>query len=149
MLPSPVETYLRGMSIEARAPAFLRVSHAGQIIEFGGAMARYGLATPTPGARVADFAPFLDGLLPLAGRSATLRWIELVPGTAADVHLIAGADDDWVLLLDSTDDAKQRQRFQQVGNELRLAHDQLAARVKSLEAENAALRLQLDAIRTQ
>ncbi len=139
-IPKGLSGYLNLVALDARRPAFVRVSPEGQVIEAGGELARYGLGELPTGSAIEDAAPFLTGLLPLAGRSATLRWVECAPGVAADVHLVAEEAHDWVLLLDATEEVQARQAMQQRGNEITLERDGLARRVRELEAEIERLR---------
>lgn len=139
-IPAGLGAYLKLVALDAKRPAFVRVSHAGAVLEAGGELGRYGLTTVNVGAAVEEAMPFLAGLFPLAGQSATLRWIEFTPGVAADVHLVADGEQDWVLLLDASEEARARQAMQQRGNEITLERDRLAKRVAELETEVARMR---------
>ncbi len=142
-LPEILWHYLHSMTLDGRALAYLRMNPSGVVEEAAGDLKRYGVAPDAVGREGETVAPFLVGLLPVAGRSATFRWLEVEPGVKADLHLFEAGGQMWVLLLDSTDEATRLQAFQQRGNQIALERDQLANRVRELEAELARCKVEL------
>ena len=134
-LPSALADFLQSLALQGRGAAYLRLDENGVIRDSGGELSRYAITSPKAGEDGETAAPFLCGLFPLAGRSATFRWLEVAPGVTADLHLMEHEGVRWVLLLDATDDAARHQAFQQKGNEITLERDRLRRRVAELEAE--------------
>ncbi len=78
---------------------------------------------------------FLDGMLPLEGVPVTLPCVTTDATGRADVHLIPGSGGDWILLLDSTEEAMRRQLLQQQLNELAILQEREAKALGRLSTE--------------
>ncbi|MCA9471059.1 MAG: hypothetical protein MRJ96_09200 [Nitrospirales bacterium] len=112
--PSPIETYLRQQILACRHPAFFYISSECQTLEVGGSLAHYGLQYCRVGQCITDRVCFLHGLIPLYGESIIIPLLQFNVRQYIDVHLFPGTTGDWVLLLDTTDQALQQQRVQQL-----------------------------------
>lgn len=131
--PAAVLAYLQSVAIERRQPAYLLINNEGRLLDWGGHVEAYKLGPLHKEEEIAERLDFLAGLLPLKGAALILPFIKTASGLMADVHLFAGAQGDWVLLLDATEDARQRQLVQQKGNELRLNYQRLLKEMQKKE----------------
>jgi len=86
----------------------------------------FGLESIEPGCRIADRAPYLEGMLPLDGESGALFDVELEAGRHVDVHLLPDAAGDWVILLDRSAESQWRGVARQKSNELSLLRRHVA-----------------------
>ena len=116
--PLPIESYLYQHIVARRRPAFLFVSSESRILEFGGALAHYGLQSCRTGQCITDRVCFLHGLIPLYGEPLVIPLLQFDVSQYIDVHLFPGKTGDWVLLLDATDQALQQQRAQELAYQL-------------------------------
>lgn len=136
LLPPAIADHLLAIATRERAPAYLRVTPSGCLLDWGGAIERYDLHGLRPGDTIATHLFFLEGFWPLAAASEVLAGVHMDGGLIADVHLIAGSHEDWVLLLDTTAPMQERQQLQQKGNDLSLLrhrYDQLLQRCLASE----------------
>jgi signal transduction histidine kinase len=132
-LPKAIADYLNRLAAEQRAPAYLLVDEAGQLIEGGGHLGAYGLADLHAGEPVGARAFFLEGLFPLAGAELTLPCVQTSSGCVADLHLFTRDEGDYVLLLDATAQERQQRLMQQKGNELSLSYQRLLKEIQKKE----------------
>lgn len=140
-LPAPIAAYIARSAAVRRRPAWLRVA-AGRVLDAGGDLGTYGLATLVAAEDVALAAPFLDGLLPVSSEGLHLPWLAMEDGRFADVHVLPGEDGDWVLLLDATDEAERALPLQQSRNDESLgAERSLFFSLQSFFGPRAALAL--------
>ncbi len=119
-LPEPVQAFLSENLSGSRSIAFLGVDAGGNLVSWGGDLRRYGVEGMEVGRPASEVAPFLEGLLPLGGRPFRIQEAQLLPNHYADVHLIPGGDQDWVVVLDCTETARARQLANQRDHELAL-----------------------------
>lgn len=143
-LPGPVEACVYDYLVANLAVAYLGVDAAGLVTTWGGNLDRYGVEGVGAGCPACQVAPFLEGLLPLAGVRLQIPEAQLSSDCYAQVHLVPGDGLDWVVLLDCTDLARACQLVRQRGNDLALARgapvgagpgDGGEARVRDLSAE--------------
>jgi signal transduction histidine kinase len=132
-LPAPVLDYLQSSVVEYRLPAYLFLNNEGRLIDWGGRLETYGISQLRKGEQITERVHFLEGLLPIEESPITLPYVKTESGLVADVHLIAGAEGAWIVLLDSTEDARQRQIMQQKGNELSLNYQRLVKEIQKKE----------------
>ena len=132
-LPGAVVEYLRGLTIERRSPAYLLVDRSGRLVEWSGTLdyGLYGLVKDKP---VTEQVYFLEGLLPLGDRPIVLPCVSTSSGWPAEIHLFAGADGDWVVLLDAKTEERQRWMLQEKADELALLKDRQAKLIEELDA---------------
>lgn len=157
-LPAPIRDCMLELTVENRAPAYLLVGDDNGLIEWGGGLDNYGIPEPRQGMDVGEQLPFLAGLLPLGARSLFLPYVQTETKRFADLYLFRAAQGGaWVLLLDATPDALQRQRLQQSsydlklevtglqreGDELNQAKSELEQRLRERAAELARANQQL------
>ena len=132
-LPATVLDYLQTAVVEYRLPAYLLINRDVRLIDWGGRLELYGISQLRKGDQIAERVYFLEGLLPLDESPIHLPYVKTESGLVADLHLFAGAEGDWVLLLDATEDARQRQLLQQKGNELSLSYQRLVKEIQKKE----------------
>lgn len=132
-LPASIVDYLNRLAAEQRAPAYLLIDEAGNLVERGGQLGDYGLADLRAGEPVGAQVFFLEGLFPLAGAEVMLPCVQTASGRVADLHLFARAEGDYVLLLDATAQERQQRLMQQKGNELSLSYQRLVKEIQKKE----------------
>jgi hypothetical protein len=125
-LPAPVRDFLLRVTIERRAPAYLFISNADRVTARGGWLESYSLDELRDDVGVSEQVPFITGLLPLDEERIFLPAVKTDGRLYADVHLFRGDGGTWMLLLDASADAIERQQMQQTNHDLVL-------RVKELE----------------
>ncbi|MEP7273710.1 MAG: HAMP domain-containing sensor histidine kinase [Acidobacteriota bacterium] len=126
VFPSPVVTYLRGLVLEHRRPAFLLATPEGRLIVAGGDLSHYGLESLAVGDDLGERLLFLAGLFPLSpDRARVLECIQTEKCPPIDVHLFHDDDGDWVILLDASEAESRQRQMQQKGNELSLNYQRL------------------------
>ncbi|MEM9483329.1 MAG: adenylate/guanylate cyclase domain-containing protein [Cyanobacteria bacterium P01_F01_bin.116] len=104
--------------------AYLHITPNGQLLDWGGELARYSLQNLKSGDPIENHLGFLTGFLPMAAPSEVLPKIHIETDLIVDVHLIKGTQESWVLLMDTTATLKQQQQLQQKGNDLSLLRHQ-------------------------
>lgn len=112
-LPPVIAEYLQNWILDLRSPAFLFSDTKGKVVSQGGDLSLYGLNDLRKGDRAAEKAYFLEGLLPNDGESFTLFRVETSTGVFADIHVFHAAKCDCILLLDASEDVKERTRIEQ------------------------------------
>ena len=127
-LPSPVLEYLSSTLLIPRSPAYLRVDKDGRLFDWGGSLKTYGLVDLQQGEPVEEQILFLSGFFPLENTPVYLPSMKTEAGYPVDIHLISGTGEDWVLLLDATQEEERQQLLQQKTNELALLRQQHAPR---------------------
>lgn len=143
-VPAAVSDYLVAITIQNRSLAYLRITLTGYVISAGGELATYGLATVGAGEYAGDRLFFLEGFFPLAEASEILPSVHTEQGRIIDIHLIAEDTEGWVVLLDTTADARRQQRLQQKGNDLSLLRQQYARLIsRELGQQPSAIARQL------
>lgn len=138
--PAPVFDQLCRVAIEARSPAYALVSPAGQLLDWGGNWAAYGIHDLQHGGIVSQQIFFLEGLLPLDGLELFLPCLKTDEGLCADIYCFASEAGDWVLLLDASQGELQANLLQQYRHDLSLLrsqHAQLHPRQVSLSTGQA------------
>ncbi len=117
-----VASVLARAVIRTRRPAFVTADRDAAVLRWGGSLADYGIGSLAAGRHIAEQIPFLTGLLPLSDGPA--EWFRMqTEGVFADVHLIPHGAEDWVILLDSTREARGEVSVQQLRNELQLVRE--------------------------
>jgi len=128
-IPAPVVDYACKLIVEDRSLAYLLVAKDGRLLSWGGKLSVYGINNLQIGEYASDRLVFLAGLLPLTEKSVFLACTGidyLEEGFCADVHIFAGDEGDWVLLLDASLESRQQHLIQQKGNELSLLRSEQA-----------------------
>lgn len=128
-IPAPIIDYACKLIVEDRSLAYLLVGKDGRLLSWGGKLSVYGINNLQTGEYASDRLVFLAGLLPLNEKSVFLPCTGvdyLEEGFCADVHILAGDEGDWVLLLDASLESKQQHLMQQKGNELSLLRSEQA-----------------------
>ena len=121
--PFAIQDYLYRLTIESRHPGYLYISPCQQILDAGGSLAYYGLQSYDKGQSIHNHVCFLHGLLPLEGEPIQIPLVQFNSEHVADLHLFPGELGDWVLLLDATAEAHDRQRTQQMAYDLKWKHN--------------------------
>ncbi len=114
-LPQAVGDYLQTLALKRRSPAFFRLDGEGRILDWGGHLDRYGLAPPRQGLNASEILYFLEGLLPLEDAEFQMLCLQTQPGVFLDLHLFRDEGGSWVLLLDASEEARQREQLLAVG----------------------------------
>jgi serine phosphatase RsbU (regulator of sigma subunit) len=140
-LPASLADRLQDLIVSERAVAYLQVDADLMLVDAGGNLRNYGLATLALNESVVEQAFFLEGLLPLVESPYCVPSMELPNGRVADLHfqLVGGAV--FVLLIDVTADRDVVRRMQQKAYEMTLLQEKEALLNQQLEAANAALRV--------
>jgi class 3 adenylate cyclase len=125
-LPAPVQALLENLAVQRLSAAYLRTDDQGRIVEAGGQLAGYGIGDLMKGDDAGSKAHFLAGLLPFDGGHDVFPCLETAAGVFADVHVLSAPQGNWVVLLDVTEAARNRQLLQQKGNELSLLRQRQA-----------------------
>jgi signal transduction histidine kinase len=132
-LPTVVADYLQTVVVEYRLPAYMLVDKEGRLVDWGGRLELYGISQLCKGDQITERVYFLEGLLPVENSPIYLPYIKTESGLVADLHLFSDSSGDWALLLDATEDARQRQIMQQKGNELSLNYQRLVKEIQKKE----------------
>lgn len=119
-LPHALSQYWLVYSLEQSDPAYFHVTSSGQIMNWGGAIERYGQPLLERGQMMGEQFPFLAYSFPLENVTESMQWIETESGLILDVHFYFEASEGWILFLESGDEARKVQSLIQQGNELRL-----------------------------
>jgi PAS domain S-box-containing protein len=121
-VPSPVSDFLLKLLADTRSPAYLLVQKDGQLADWGGDLAAYGIKDLQKEQPVGEQVFFLEGMLPIDASPTFLPYVKTDSGLSADVYLYRDEDgtSTWVLLVDATWDARKRKAIQQKANELSL-----------------------------
>ena len=138
-LPAPIREFIDGLTDDLLAPAYLLVTDAGRLSEWGGALESYGISGLEKNIHVGDHLLFLAGLLPLGAAGVFLPNVQTNPGVFADVYLFRRVQSSWVLLLDATESVKKRQVLQQRTYDISLKAIELEREGKSLYDANSGL----------
>ncbi|MGI9106339.1 MAG: PAS domain-containing protein [Pyrinomonadaceae bacterium] len=131
-LPKPISEFILELTEDIRSPAYMLVSDANTLSEWGGDWASYYITGLQKDSDVGEHVPFLEGMLPLEMRNLFLPNVQTGYEQYADVYIFKREEGTWVLLLDATVDASRQQRLQQKSNDLSL-------QVVELEREEEAL----------
>jgi len=146
-LPDVILHRIEDICVQRRFPAFLRVTADGNLAEWGGACERYGLASLQRGLPVAEQVDFLEGMLPLNGDPVHIPLLQLASDIHIDLRVFPVEDEVWVLLLDATEDARQRFEVQQNANELTLLREKEARMLSEIRGSHGNLLAILDQLR--
>jgi PAS domain S-box-containing protein len=138
-LPGPIREFIDGLTDDLLAPAYLLVTEAGRLSDWGGALESYGISGLEKNMQVGDHLPFLVGLLPLGAAGVFLPNVQTNPRVFADVYLFRRDQGTWILLLDATEDVRKRQALQQRTYDISLQAAQLEQEGKSLYDANSVL----------
>lgn len=138
-LPLPIRDFILSLTDDMLSPAYLLVTEGGQLSDWGGDLASYGLNNLTQNVKVSDSVPFLFGVLPIEGKSLHLPHVQTQPGVFADVYVFGREQGTWVLLLDATVEASRRQTMQQKLYDSRLQVSDLERESDSLHDANIVL----------
>ena len=123
-LAPAIADYLVEIATRDRAFAYFHITPDGCLLDWGGEVSRYRLQNLQAGDAIENHLLFLAGLIPMDTASEVLPSIHMGTGLIADVHLLSGLQDSWVLLLDATAATEKQQRLQQKGNDLSLLRHQ-------------------------
>jgi hypothetical protein len=124
-LPASLKELIFAATIRPRRPAFLAVDRNGRLGRQGGELERYGLGRLHEGDRVEEEVFWLQDLFPLQEECQFFPWVQTGNGLAVDLYLLKGGEDDWVLLLEATQEEIQRREMQQAANEFSLTRERL------------------------
>ncbi|MEO1394206.1 MAG: hypothetical protein AAFV90_14960 [Cyanobacteria bacterium J06634_5] len=125
-LPPSVAAHLLKLATQGRSLAYFQLTPAGQLISWGGELARYGLSRLKVGDDITQYLFFLEGLFPLCQAHEVLPGLQINAAIVLDVHLLREAACGWVILLDTTADLEVQQQLQQQGNDLSLLKEKYA-----------------------
>jgi len=103
---------------ESRKPYCMRVALDNRLLEAWGEAGQYGLEALEPGADAAEALPFLSDYA--QEEQLELPFVTDAEGHAYHVHLIPDEGARYVVLVDARDELRERQRYQQTANEVRL-----------------------------
>ena len=122
--PAPVISFLRGLLLEKRDPAYLVLDREGRLLDSGGKLDLYGLQEVKRGESLTEQMHFLQGMLPFESGEVSLPFIEMTGNIYADIHLFQSGDFHYVLLVDVTSAGMQQSLLQQKANDLNLLQNQ-------------------------
>jgi PAS domain-containing protein len=122
--PAAVISFLQGLLLEKRDPAYLVLDREGKLLEAGGKLDLYGLQHVKKGESLTDQMHFLQGMLPFEAGAFSLPFVEMTADTYADIHLFQSGDFHYVLLVDVTSAGMQQSLLQQKANDLNLLRNQ-------------------------
>jgi class 3 adenylate cyclase len=122
-LPQPISLYLHNLFVRGRMPAFLCVDDAGKAKYCGGDLGYYHLDGLQADSEIDKQLPILCGLFPLRQDRLIFPMVEVGPERFAEIHVFGGGEDAFVLFLDQSQEAREAQARQQVGNELALLRE--------------------------
>lgn len=123
-LPPTVLVYLNELNLKSQSPAWLMISAAGTLTQWGGHLDYYGISGLQKDAPATTQLRFLEGLLPLGTEAVELPCIETDSGIYADIHVFEAFGCVWTLLVDTTTRALEHRQMQQRGNEMSLRSGQ-------------------------
>ena len=129
-LPEPVVHYVCTLMLGQRSPAYLQVSKEGDLLAWNGALSDYGLHDLKSGRSIIEFFSFLEGIFPLKEGSIFFPDLQVTDDVQADMHIFAGDQRDWILMLGLTSDQYQRTLIQQKVNDLSLLRQLQAKQVR-------------------
>ena len=132
-LPRPVLDYLSDLTIRRRSPAYLLVNKQGRLVSWHNTL-DYGLYDLRPDMAIAERAWFLEGMLPLEEEPVVLPCVFTTSHWPAEIHLFPGKEGDWVVLLDSKIEERQRVLLQQRAGELGLLQERQSELIQELDA---------------
>lgn len=124
-LPASLKELIFAATIWPRRPAFLAVDRNGRLGRRGGELERYGLDRLHEGDRVEEEVFWLQDLFPLQEECQFFPWVQTGNSLAVDLYLLKGGEEDWVLLLEATQEEIQRREMQQAANEFSLTRERL------------------------
>ncbi len=127
-LPERVLGFLQEQAIDMQAPAYLLLGDDGSVLEWGGAVAAYGIHGLERGVDAVERVPLLQGILPLSQERESVPLVETEAGVVADVDLFRDADGTWVVLRNVTGAVEQERALQQSRNAMQLLEAQMAKR---------------------
>ncbi len=142
-IPEAVLEFLQHILIENRSPAYLQISLDGRLLFAAGELGRYGLSAAENGKPAAHEVPLLEGLLPLQGSEVHLPCVQTPSGRFADILLLGGTQEQWVVFIDSEAQYDRQLLLQQRTNELNLLRQQHEKLLGRLSAAGAGLDLSL------
>ncbi|UCG42675.1 MAG: HAMP domain-containing histidine kinase [candidate division WOR-3 bacterium] len=132
-LPQPVLDYLSDLTIRRRSPACLLVSKQGRLVSWHNTL-DYGLYGLKPDMAITERAWFLEGMLPLEDDPVVLPCVFTTSHWPAEIHLFPGKEGDWIIMLDSKVEERQRVLLQQRAGELALLQERQAELIQELDA---------------
>jgi PAS domain S-box-containing protein len=138
-LPIPVHDFIDALTDDLLAPAFMLVSDDGELSEWGGSLESYGISGLEKNMQVADYLPFLVGILPIDAGGVFLPNVQTKSDVFADIYFFHRSQGTWILLLDATSNVKTRQTLQQRAHEISLHAADLEQEGKTLYGVNSML----------
>jgi signal transduction histidine kinase len=132
-LPQPVLDYLTDLTVRRRSPAYLLVDRQGHLISWHNTL-DYGLYGLKPDMAISECAWFLEGMLPLDNEPVVLPCVFTTSHWPAEIHLFPGVEGDWIIMLDSKIEERQRVLLQQRAGELALLQERQAELIQELDA---------------
>jgi sigma-B regulation protein RsbU (phosphoserine phosphatase) len=139
-IPDRISEWLLLLVTSQRSIAHLLINNELVLIQAGGELEYYGLADLEPLHSAANQLPFLEGLLPLE-EPFLLESVGMPSGSVADVHLFAGVDGTWIVLLDVTAEHDHARKIQQKAYDMTLLSQREARLIAKLEAAHKELTL--------
>jgi len=121
-----VSKYIIDRITDTESPAYCKVKRDGILLEWGGNFNAYGVSTLETGKDIGEQIIYLDGLSPDNKKSLFLPCVKTNSELFADIHVVPGGDEFWIILLDATTRAMQQQLLQQKGNTLSLLKEKLS-----------------------
>jgi len=138
-LPEPVQEHLKSLFVRSRFPAFIFIAHNGNLVDWGGYCDRYGLTKLRSGKPAGEQIDFIESMLPLNGHWFSLPRILIHDFRVVDAHFVPGDGGDWVVMLDTTEDAERETLIQQQSNDLTLLKQKQEDILEKLNASNKNL----------
>jgi hypothetical protein len=113
-LPQSLVPLLLRATLEPRFPAYLAVRRDGSLLQWGGALLHYGIESLSTHTPIEQQVEVLHGLFPFPDQTTfSLPCIEIHPGVFVDILCLPALDIVWIVLLDVTQAARERQAWQQ------------------------------------
>ena len=146
-LPEPVQEHLKLLFVKSRFPAFLFIARDGNLADWGGYCDRYGMDNLNKDKPAGDQVDFIESMLPLNNEWFCLPRILIHDFRVVDAHFIPGDGGDWVVMLDTTEDAEREALVQQQSNDLTLLKQQQEEILTKLNSSNKNLLAVFDQLR--
>ncbi len=124
--PITIARYLRKLGADTRALAYLELDQSLHVIASGGNLEILGTTTINSNKSITSQVDILVGLIPTGTAPVIIANAQMVKDRFFDLHLFKELERQWVLLLDSTESARNLQADQQVrlNNALLLEQEQ-------------------------
>jgi len=145
--PENISKYLSEWVGAKLKPAYLQIDNKLFLLSCGGNLNAFGISHAdleqenglNSRRLITELLPFLEGVFPMAEKVVTLPAIEIAPDRYANVHIVSEESHYWILLLDVTNEAAQKELLQQKARSLDLLQNKNKQLIEKLELANKKL----------